>query len=165
MIIAAALLCTLCTPAEKEVINVLSDYGIKDKNAVAVILGNIKQESNFKPLACEEYTPRVARDYQDCYMNTRGGFGLIQWTSEGRIKGLGTFCTTNMCNPNTISGQMRYLVNEYDFQLVKNVFTTPGLPLQSYKDASFSWIRWGVTGHRWNYTADYLNKLTVTTTV
>ena len=33
MIIAAALLCTLCTPAEKEVINVLSDYGIKDKNA------------------------------------------------------------------------------------------------------------------------------------
>ena len=43
---------------------------------------------------------------------------------------------------------MRYLVNEYDYTLVRPVFNTPGLPLQEYKDASFGVIRWGITGHR-----------------
>ena len=115
------------------------------KMQLAVILANIKQESGFNPLACEGYYPRLTTGYWDCYNNTRGGFGLLQWTSEGRIKGLGAFCASYKCDPNTVAGQMRYLVNEYDYRLVRPVFNTPGLPLQEYKDASFAWIRWGIT--------------------
>jgi len=158
LVTAAAIACTLCTPSERLVINELAKTGITDKSAVAVILGNIKQESNFQPLACEGYTPRLATNYWDCYNNTRGGFGILQWTSTGRIKGLNTFCVNHSCDPNTLSGQMRYLVNEYDFVRVKSVFQTSGLPIQQYKDASYAWIRWGVTGPRWHYTSNYLKK-------
>ena len=37
--------------------------------------------------------------------------------------------------------------------------STPGLPLQEYKDASFALIRWGITGHRWSYANEYINKI------
>ena len=158
---SVALICALCSPSEQVVLNELQKDGITDKNAVAVILANIKQESGFNPLACEGYYPRSATGYWDCYNNTRGGFGLLQWTSEGRIKGLGAFCASYKCDPNTVAGQMRYLVNEYDYRLVRPVFNTPGLPLQEYKDASFAWIRWGITGDRWSYANEYINKITV----
>lgn len=156
---SVALVCALCTPTEVTVINELQKDGITDKNAVATILGNIKQESGFNPLACEGYYPRSANSYWDCYKNTRGGFGLIQWTSELRIRGLGTFCAKYGCNPNTTAGQMRYLLNEYDFVRVRGVFETPNLPLQRYKDASYRWLRWGITGPRWTYTHQYLKKI------
>ena len=42
---------------------------------------------------------------------------------------------------------------------MRPVFNTPGLPLQEYKDASFAWIRWGITGHRWTYANEYINKI------
>jgi len=156
-----ALICALCSPSEQVVLNELQKDGITDKNAVAVILANIKQESGFNPLACEGYYPRSATGYWDCYNNTRGGFGLIQWTSELRIKGLNDFCSKYKCDANTIKGQMRYLLNEYDFTKVRSVFETPGLPLHSYKDAAFAWIRWGITGNRWSYANEYINKITV----
>lgn len=154
-----ALVCALCSPVENTVLNVLQEDGVTDKNAAAVILGNIKQESQFNPLACEGFFPSTAVSYMDCYMNTSGGFGLLQWTSAGRIKGLGTFCNNYGCDPSTVEGQMRYLINEYDYTLVRSVFNTPGLPLQQYQDASFSWIRWGTTGQRWSYTNNYITKI------
>jgi len=158
-IASVALVCALCSPSEQTVLNVIQEDGVTDKNAAAVILANIKQESNFNPLACEGFYPALANSYEHCYNNTRGGFGLLQWTSEARIKGLGTFCATYNCDPSTVAGQMRYLVNEYDYTLVRPVFTTPGLPLQEYKDAAFAWIRWGITGHRWTYANEYINKI------
>ena len=56
---------------------------------------------------------------------------------------------------------MRYLLNEYDFTKVRSVFETPGLPLHSYTNAAFAWIRWGITGNRWSYANEYINKITV----
>ena len=56
---------------------------ITDKNALATILGNIKQESMFISNICEGGA-RV--EYPNCH---RGGYGLIQWTTEARYLGLG----------------------------------------------------------------------------
>ena len=46
--------CPDCTPNEKYVLEQLQDKTkIRDRNALATILGNIKSESNFHPDICE----------------------------------------------------------------------------------------------------------------
>ena len=71
--------CPDCTPNEQYVLKQLQEKTkIRDRNALATLLGNIKQESNFHPNICEGGS-RVS--YGDC---TRGGYGLIQWTSINR---------------------------------------------------------------------------------
>ena len=45
--------CVDCTPEEKKVVAYLQDVKINDKNAIATILGNIRQESNFIANICE----------------------------------------------------------------------------------------------------------------
>ena len=77
------------TPEEQYVLEQLQEHTrITDPNALATILGNIKQESKFIPNICEGGA-RVS--YRDC---TRGGYGLIQWTSVNRYDNLGRFCDT-----------------------------------------------------------------------
>ena len=71
--------CEDCTPEEQYVLEQLQENTrISDPNALATIMGNIKQESNFVANVCEG-GERV--DYKDCNV---GGYGLIQWTSVGR---------------------------------------------------------------------------------
>ena len=71
--------CEDCSPEEKYVLSELqSKTKIRDRNALATIMGNIKQESNFRANICEGGA-RVP--YSDCH---RGGYGLIQWTSVNR---------------------------------------------------------------------------------
>ena len=45
--------CDNCTENEKIVLDFFQDYGIKDKYALATLMGNIKQESRFTPNICE----------------------------------------------------------------------------------------------------------------
>ena len=99
------------TPAEQYVLKQLQQHTkIQDRNALATILGNIKQESNFVPNVCEGGA-RVS--YRDC---TRGGYGLIQWTSVKRYENLGKFCEKFECDPSSLEGQTRYMINESTFQ-------------------------------------------------
>ena len=66
-------------PAEQYVLEQLQEHtNITDPNALAAILGNIKQESNFRANICEGGA-RVS--YRDC---RSGGYGLVQWTSINR---------------------------------------------------------------------------------
>ena len=68
--------CPDCNENEKYVLEQLQLHTrISDRNALATIMGNIKSESNFHPNICEGGA-RIP--YQEC---TRGGYGLIQWTS------------------------------------------------------------------------------------
>ena len=60
--------------------------GVTDKTALAVLMGNIQQESNFKPNVFEG---GAVIPYDRCL---RGGYGLIQWTTQARYNGLGLFC-------------------------------------------------------------------------
>ena len=113
--------CIDCTPEEQFVLSELQDKTrITDKNALATILGNIKQESKFHSNICEGGA-RVP--YSDCH---RGGYGLIQWTTENRYLGLGLFCDKYNCDPSSLEGQTRYMINEIHFQKVLPEFEGSG---------------------------------------
>ena len=98
------------SPAEQYVLEQLQKHTkIRDRNALAAIMGNIKQESNFHPNICEG--GRIP--YDAC---RSGGYGLIQWTSINRYNNLGKFCEKYGCDPSSLEGQTRYMINESNFQ-------------------------------------------------
>ena len=98
--------CPQCTPTQQYVLEQLqTSAGVTDRTALAVIMGNIKQESKFLTNICEGGA-RVS--YNNCLS---GGFVLIQWTTSNRYYGLGSFCSKYGLDPNSISGQLRYMVN------------------------------------------------------
>ena len=47
--------CDNCTEEEQLVLNALQERGITDRNALAVIMGNIRQESKFDSIVCVQF--------------------------------------------------------------------------------------------------------------
>lgn len=142
--------CPTCSPNEQYVLKELQvTMGITDKNALATIMGNIKQESKFIPNICEGGA-RV--NYENCHS---GGYGLIQWTTPRRYRGLGFFGRKFGCDPSTLYCQTRYMFNEIEFQKVLPEFRNPGQPVSQYMVPSFYWLGWGVEGPRLQYSYDY----------
>jgi len=147
--------CAGCTPQEQYVLAQLQEKTkIVDRNALATIMGNIKQESMFLPNICEGGA-RVP--YKECYS---GGYGLIQWTTTGRYNNLGKFCKNYGCDPSSLEGQTRYMVNENIFQSQLPYFEGSGQTVSYYMNAAYRWLGWGIRGARINYAYDYTNKLT-----
>ena len=146
--------CETCTPNEKYVLAQLQEYTrITDRNALATIMGNIKQESKFIPDICEGGA-RVS--YRDC---RSGGYGLIQWTSLGGYNNLGKFCDKYGCDPSSLEGQTRYMINESVFQRYLPEFEGSGGTVQQYMVPSYYWLGWGIKGYREQYAYDYTKKL------
>jgi len=140
--------------AEKYVLAQLQERTkITDRNALATILGNIKSESNFIPNICEGGA-RVP--YNKCYS---GGYGLIQWTSPGRYKGLGYFSVKYNCDPSTLECQTRYMINENIFQRYLPEFEGSGRTVSQYMVPSYYWLGWGIKGYREQYAYDYTKKM------
>ena len=145
--------CPTCAPAEVEALQYLQKRtNITDKNALATILGNIKQESNFHANICEGGA-RVS--YEKCYS---GGYGLIQWTTLNRYNGLGSFCNKYGCDPSSLKGQLRYMVNENQFQQVLPHFQGHGSTISQYMNSAYRWLGWGIRGYRVDYAYDYLRQ-------
>ena len=146
--------CPDCTENEQYVLAELQKHTkISDRNALAAIMGNIKQESNFVPNICEGGA-RVP--YNDCH---RGGYGLIQWTSINRYNNLGKFCENYGCDPSSLEGQTRYMINESTFQKYLPEFEGRGFTVSQYMVPSFYWLGWGIKGNREVYAYQYVNKL------
>jgi hypothetical protein len=146
--------CPDCSPEEQYVLEQLQEHTkISDRNALATIMGNIKQESKFIPNICEGGA-RVS--YRNC---TRGGYGLIQWTSIGRYNGLGKFCTKYECDPSSLEGQTRYMINENVFQRYLPEFEGRGKTVSQYMVPAYYWLGWGIKGNRQLYAYDYHKKL------
>lgn len=146
--------CPTCSPNEKYVLSKLQEYtNIDDRNALATIMGNIKSESNFHTNICEGGA-RVP--YERCYS---GGFGLIQWTSINRYRGLGNFAVKYDCNPSELDCQVRWMVNEPQFQKVLPVFEGGGQTVSYYMKPSYRWLGWGIKGNRELYAYDYTKKM------
>ena len=142
------------TPAEQYVLAELQEHTrISDRNALATILGNIKSESNFHPNICEGGA-RVP--YGDCH---RGGYGLIQWTSINRYNNLGKFCNKYGCDPSSLEGQTRYMINENIFQRYLPEFEGSGKTVQQYMVPAYYWLGWGIKGNREIYAYEYTTKL------
>ena len=148
--------CPSCTPEEKYVLKELQEHTkITDRNALSTIMGNIKQESNFIANVCEGGA-RVP--YSQC---TRGGYGLIQWTSLGRYNNLGKFCDKFACDPSTLEGQTRYMINESVFQRYLPEFEGRGKTIDQYMVPAYYWLGWGIKGYRELYAHDYYKKLSL----
>tara|TARA_R100001463_G_C3521146_1_gene220836 strand:+ start:58 stop:654 length:597 start_codon:yes stop_codon:yes gene_type:complete len=146
--------CPECTPNEQYVLAQLQEHTkISDRNALATIMGNIKSESNFTPDICEGGA-RVS--YHQCLT---GGFGLIQWTSIGRYNNLGRFCDNYDCDPSSLEGQTRFMINENIFQRYLPMFEGSGLTVRQYMVPAFYWLGWGIKGHREHYAYNYSKKL------
>jgi len=146
--------CEDCTPEEQYVLAQLQEQTkIKDRNALATIMGNIKQESKFISNICEGGA-RVS--YTECKV---GGYGLIQWTSIGRYKGLGNFCAKYVCDPSSLEGQTRWMINEPIFQRNLPVFEGGGQSITYYMKPAYRWLGWGIKGNREVYAWDYTEKM------
>ena len=146
--------CPDCSPEEKYVLEQLQEKTkITDRNALATILGNIKQESMFHPDICEGGA-RVP--YDSCHS---GGYGLIQWTTEKRYLGLGSFCKKYNCDPSSLEGQTQYMINESQFQAVLPEFEGRGYSIDQYMVPAYYWLGWGIKGNRENYSYNYSKQL------
>jgi len=146
--------CPGCSTNEKYVLDQLQEKTrISDRNALATIMGNIKSESNFIPNICEGGA-RVP--YRSC---TRGGYGLIQWTSLGRYRNLGKFATRYGYDPSTLEGQTAYMINESVFQRYLPEFEGNGKTVDQYMVAAYYWLGWGIKGYRQQYAYDYTKKM------
>jgi hypothetical protein len=148
------LICKSCNANEQIALKKLQDHGIKDKNALATIMGNIRQESTFVPNICEG---GARTEYHAC---RSGGFGLIQWTSKNRYHGLGYHARQIGGNPSTMATQMSYLLEEGDWKMIEDRMMTPGKTINDYMHLAHRWIRWGHHGARTNYAHDYARRLT-----
>lgn len=145
--------CETCTPAEQRTLSFFQEKGIKDKNALAALMGNIKQESNFNHLVCEG---GALTGYYGC---KSGGFGLIQWTTAQRYNGLAKFCYKHTCNVDSLEGQLRYLYNEQQFQGILPRMKTPGKTIPQYVRDSYPWLGWGIHGNRTHFAYQYHRKM------
>ena len=146
--------CLDCSPEEKYVLEQLQyQTKITDRNALATILGNIKQESKFYPNICEGGA-RVP--YDDCH---RGGYGLIQWTSTQRYLGLRYFANKYNCDPSTLECQTRYMINEPIFQRYLPEFEGGGQSIAQYMVPAYYWLGWGIKGNRELYAYNYTKKM------
>ena len=146
--------CPSCTPNEQVVLAALQEHTkISDRNALATIMGNIQQESKFIANICEGGA-RVS--YKNCLS---GGYGLIQWTSINRYRGLGNFAVKYSCNPSELDCQVRWMINEPIFQRVLPQFEGSGQTVSYYMRPAYVWLGWGIKGNREFYAYDYTKKM------
>jgi hypothetical protein len=150
------LVCKGCNTNESRTLEFLQNRGITDKNALATIMGNIRQESTFTPNVCEGGA-RVS--YSAC---TSGGYGLIQWTNAPRYYGLGRHAARIGANPSSLDAQLDYMLHEGDWKMIETQMKTPGKSIDQYMGLARKWIRWGHTGARTHYAYDYVNKMVLT---
>ena len=147
-------ICPKCTPEEQYVLKELQrGTKIKDRNALATIMGNIKQESKFAANICEGGA-RVP--YTDCH---RGGYGIVQWTSKNRYLGLGNFAKKYGCDPSTLECQTRYMINEDIFVRVLPDFEGNGQTVAQYMIPAYYWLGWGIRGPRDTYAYNYTKQM------
>jgi hypothetical protein len=150
------LVCKGCNTNESRTLEFLQKRGITDKNAIATIMGNIRQESTFTPNVCEGGA-RVS--YSAC---RRGGYGLIQFTCASRYNGLGTFAARIGGDPSTLDTQLRYMITEPQWRGIEDRLKVPGKPIEYYMRLAYSWLGWGHKGGRTEYAYNYSNKLVLT---
>lgn len=146
--------CPQCTVQEQYVLEQLqTSAGVTDRTALAVLMGNIYQESTFKPNICEGGT---IVPYDQCLT---GGYGLIQWTSKSRYDGLGIYCSKHNSDPSSLKCQTAYMIHELRFRDDLSSFLTNHQTVPYYMNAAYYWLGWGVHGNRTKHSYSFLNKL------
>lgn len=145
--------CKDCNQNEIYILNALQERGVSDKNAIATIMGNIKQESRFIPNICEGGS---IIPYHHC---RSGGFGFLQWTDSTRYYGLGNFAARINGDPSSLKTQVKYMFHEGDWKMIEDKMKTPGKSIHDYMRLARRWIRWGHHGARTDFAYDYARRL------
>lgn len=148
-------ICKGCNNNENLTLKLLQDRGIRDKNALATIMGNIKQESTFVPNICEGGS---RTSYHGC---RSGGYGLIQWTSSDRYHGLGYHAARVGGDASSLETQLDYLFTEPQWRSIERHMKTPGRTIREYMNTTYRWIGWGVEGLRTQFAYDYAKRFTL----
>ena len=138
---------------EKVVLTALQDRGITDRIALAVVLGNIRQESRFHSNICEGGA-RV--NYHGCRY---GGYGLIQWTTSDRYRGLGNYASRIGGNPSSVETQVEYIFKERQWLDIEASLKRNGHSVSYYMNKAYYWLGWGHHGARTHYSHDYAARL------
>ena len=100
---------------KKTIWNYFKTNGFSD-NLAAGIMGNMQRESGFNPTISERASGVNCTKVEDLphrdtsYNGTGMGFGLIQWSYAGGHACLYNWCTANNCDPNTLDGQLKWVV-------------------------------------------------------
>eukprot|EP00727_Mastigamoeba_balamuthi_P010533 m51a1_g6101 hypothetical protein (790) ;mRNA; r:72381-75504 len=143
--------------------------------ALAVILGNLQQESNLNPLSCEAYGG-PASSLSSCPITLSGsyyltGVGLLQWSDPdnqpGRRTQLFAYCRAQGLDCDLASTQLQYLAQEDEWARAKECFQAPGKELGttwddagatpgSYWKCAALWTGWGTAGSRADYALQWL---------
>ena len=140
---------------EKVVLSALQKRGINDKAALATVMGNIKQESKFHSNICEGGA-RVG--FWSC---TRGGYGLIQWTTIDRYNGLARHSRLIGRDPSSTEAQISYLFTEQQWKSIEPSLRTPGRSINFYMNKAYYWLGWGHHGRRTTYAFNYASRLSI----
>lgn len=141
------------TANEARVLVALQERGISDRAALATVMGNIKQESRFHSNICEG---GARTGYWGC---TRGGYGLIQWTTQGRYDGLGRHARYIGHDPSTTEAQVSYLFTEREWISIEDSLKRPGQSINYYMQRAYRWLGWGHHGSRTDFAWDYYHSL------
>ena len=70
-----------------------------------------------------------------------------------------SFCKKYDCDPSSIEGQVRYMINENQFQKVLPEFEGRGYSISQYMAPAYYWLGWGIKGNREYYSYNYSKKL------
>ena len=141
------------TANEIKLVSALQERGIEDRNAIATVLGNVKQESKFHSNICEGGA-RVG--FWSC---TRGSYGLIQWTTKDRYMGLYHHSNAIGADPSTPDAQISYLFTERQWRSIEPSLKRNGQSINYYMSKAYYWLGWGHHGARTTYAYAYANKL------
>ena len=140
--------------AERYIVKILQKRGITDKYALAVILGNIKQESMFISNICEG----GARSF-NINIVIVGVMVSFSGPPAVVITGLGRHANANGMNPSSLEAQVSYLFTETQWRDIEYRMKTPNQSIGYYMNSAYYWLGWGIHGNRTHYSHQYLNAL------
>lgn len=149
----AAIVLKNATAEEALVLQALQARGIQSTNALATVLGNIKQESRFISNICEGGA-RI--EYDRCH---RGGYGLIQWTTQKRYDGLGRHASDLQRSPSSMEAQVSYMFRETQWKKIEPTLKVSGKSIETYMKSAYRWLGWGIHGKRTQYAYDYAQRM------
>lgn len=165
-------------PNAQPIADFFKGQGITDNKAIAVILGNLQQESSLNPLACESIGgPSTSLNTCTPTKTSNGywrtGVGILQWSNPNNISGrrdqLFAYCTRNGLNVDLLTSQLKFLVQEAQWtSSAKACFATPGKEMGTasnnavattgtYWKCAASWTGWGTVGSRVTYANTWLS--------
>ena len=95
------------------VIGMLMEAGYTHDSALA-IAGNIKRESSFNTRVIEggKIVENGWRAWENGYKTFKGGFGLAQWTTNGRVQRLQEYADDNNLWVGSLKAQIGFMIEE-----------------------------------------------------